>query len=35
LADPEALLARKKDWAEAYRRSPHGRPVELAAGRKA
>jgi nitrile hydratase accessory protein len=29
LADPEALLARKKAWAEAYRRTPHGKPVEL------
>ena len=32
LADPAALLARKKAWAEAYRRTPHGKPVELAAG---
>ena len=30
LADPEALLARKEAWAEAYRRTPHGKPVELA-----
>ena len=29
LAEPEALLARKEAWAEAYRRTPHGRPVEL------
>jgi len=29
LADPAALLARKEDWAEAYRRTPHGKPVEL------
>jgi nitrile hydratase accessory protein len=32
LADPAALLARKEVWAEAYRRTPHGKPVELAAG---
>jgi len=29
LADPGALLARKEAWAEAYRRTPHGKPVEL------
>jgi nitrile hydratase accessory protein len=29
LADPAALLARKEAWAEAYRRTPHGKPVEL------
>jgi nitrile hydratase accessory protein len=27
LADPEALLARKEAWAEAYRRTSHGKPV--------
>ena len=32
LADPAALLARKEAWAEAYRRTPHGKPVDLAAG---
>jgi len=32
LADPAALLERKEAWAEAYRRTPHGKPVELAAG---
>jgi nitrile hydratase accessory protein len=32
LADPAALAARKQAWAEAYRRTPHGKPVELAAG---
>jgi nitrile hydratase accessory protein len=32
LADPAALLARKEAWAEAYRHTPHGKPVELAAG---
>jgi nitrile hydratase accessory protein len=32
LSDPAALLARKEAWAEAYRRTPHGKPVELSAG---
>jgi nitrile hydratase accessory protein len=32
LSDPAALLARKEAWAEAYRHTPHGKPVELAAG---
>lgn len=32
LTDPAALLARKEAWTEAYRRTPHGKPVELAAG---
>jgi nitrile hydratase accessory protein len=31
LTDPAALLARKEAWAEAYRRTPHGKPVELCA----
>ena len=31
LADPAALLERKEAWAEAYRRTPHGKPVELSA----
>ena len=31
LADPQALLARKAAWAEAYRATPHGKPVELKA----
>jgi nitrile hydratase accessory protein len=30
IASP-ALLARKEEWAEAYRRTPHGSPVTLAA----
>jgi nitrile hydratase accessory protein len=30
LSDPNAMLARKQAWAEAYRRTPHGKPVELA-----
>ena len=29
LADPAALLTRKDAWTEAYRSTPHGRPVEL------
>jgi nitrile hydratase accessory protein len=30
LADPAALQQRKEAWAEAYRRTPHGKPVALA-----
>ena len=33
LADPLALLERKAAWAEAYRATPHGMPVELKATR--
>jgi hypothetical protein len=29
LADPSSLLAQKEAWAEAYRTTPHGLPVEL------
>jgi nitrile hydratase accessory protein len=29
--DNSHLLARKEEWAEAYRRTPHGRPVTLSA----
>lgn len=29
LASPEALIARKDAWADAYRHTPHGKPVEL------
>ena len=29
LSDPAALLERKELWAEAYRNTPHGKPVEL------
>ena len=29
LSDEVALLAQKQAWAEAYRRTPHGKPVEL------
>jgi nitrile hydratase accessory protein len=32
LADRDALEARKQAWAEAYRHTPHGKPVELSAG---
>ena len=29
LANPSSLLDRKAAWAEAYRTTPHGKPVEL------
>jgi hypothetical protein len=29
LADPQALAARKAEWLDAYRHTPHGQPVEL------
>ena len=29
LTEPSALLTRKDEWAEAYRHTPHGKPVEL------
>jgi nitrile hydratase accessory protein len=29
LADGETLLARKEAWADAYRHTPHGKPVAL------
>jgi hypothetical protein len=29
LADPAALLERKEEWADAYRHTPHGKPVTL------
>jgi nitrile hydratase accessory protein len=32
LTDRAALAARKEAWADAYRHTPHGNPVELAAG---
>ena len=31
LAEPAALLERKEAWADAYRHTPHGQPVELGA----
>lgn len=30
LTDTASLLARKEAWADAYRHTPHGKPVELA-----
>jgi len=33
LADPGALATRKEAWADAYRRTPHGQPVELLSSR--
>jgi len=35
LASRAALLKRKEDWADAYRHTPHGKPVELDAHRRA
>jgi nitrile hydratase accessory protein len=35
LSDPDALIARKEAWADAYRHTPHGKPVELAAASSA
>lgn len=29
LSDPAALLAQKEAWADAYRHTPHGKPIEL------
>ncbi len=34
LTDNEAMLARKHAWADAYRHTPHGKPVELSAALK-
>ena len=34
LSDRAALLARKEAWADAYRHTPHGKPVELSAATK-
>lgn len=34
LSDREALATRKEAWADAYRHTPHGKPVELGAGKK-
>jgi len=33
LSDPAAMLARKEAWADAYRHTPHGKPVELPSAR--
>ncbi len=32
LTDTGALIERKEAWANAYRHTPHGKPVELSAG---
>jgi len=29
LSDPATMAARKEAWADAYRHTPHGKPVEL------
>ena len=29
LTSPEAMIERKEAWADAYRHTPHGKPVEL------
>jgi nitrile hydratase accessory protein len=29
LSDPATLLTRKQAWADAYRHTPHGQPVEI------
>jgi nitrile hydratase accessory protein len=36
LSDPQSLAARKEAWANAYRQTPHGKPVilDLASGIK-
>jgi nitrile hydratase accessory protein len=34
LSDAAALTARKEAWADAYRHTPHGKPVELGEGKK-
>jgi nitrile hydratase accessory protein len=34
LCDPAGMLARKEAWADAYRRTPHGKPVELPSTRE-
>jgi len=32
LTDPTELVKRKDEWADAYRHTPHGKPVELRKG---
>ena len=32
LTNPAAMLARKEEWADAYRHTPHGQPVALKRG---
>lgn len=34
LCDRAAMLARKQAWADAYRHTPHGKPVDLAAAKR-
>ena len=34
LAEKAAIQLRKEEWAEAYRHTPHGQPVERASARK-
>jgi nitrile hydratase accessory protein len=34
LSDSGAMLARKEAWADAYRHTPHGKPVELPSTRE-
>jgi nitrile hydratase accessory protein len=34
LTDSGAIIARKEAWADAYRHTPHGRPVQLRSTRK-
>ena len=34
LSDGAAMLARKQAWADAYRHTPHGKPVELATAKR-
>jgi nitrile hydratase accessory protein len=34
LASREEMTARKEEWRRAYLRTPHGRPIELEAGRE-
>lgn len=31
LVDAAALVERKEEWADAYRHTPHGKPIELSA----
>jgi nitrile hydratase accessory protein len=35
LSDQAAMVARKEAWADAYRHTPHGKPVELRSTRDA
>ena len=35
LTDPAALDERKEAWADAYRHTPHGKPIELRSGHRA